>query len=94
MENTTGSVLTERASMGPLDIVKEMKDGGVIVGVTWTFTAFSIIIVAMRFAVRKKLAGKLQLDDWLMLAAVVRPWILSRFTLNLDGNQDSALTPS
>lgn len=46
--------------------------GPVIVGVTWAFTALSIIVIALRFYVRTKITQDLKAHDWIMLIAMVR----------------------
>lgn len=46
--------------------------GPTLMGILWTFTVLAAVAVALRFHVRKKLAGSWGVDDWLMLIAVVR----------------------
>lgn len=46
--------------------------GPIILGVTWAFTSLSVIVIALRFYVRVKLANGLKAHDWLMLLALVR----------------------
>lgn len=45
--------------------------GPAIVGVTWAFTALAIIVIALRFYVRAKVAQDLKAHDWIMLIALV-----------------------
>lgn len=45
--------------------------GPVIMGVTWAFTALSMIVIALRFYVRTKIAQDLKAHDWIMLIALV-----------------------
>ena len=90
MERVQRSLLAERASSDPQAVVKEMRNGEVIVAVTWVFTSFSIVIVILRLAVRKKFVGKLLWDDWLMLPAIVR--LLVPTPLGLARYKDTALT--
>lgn len=42
-----------------------------VVAVTWIFTAFATIAMALRLYVRRKLKVKLGWEDWIMLIAVV-----------------------
>lgn len=44
--------------------------GPVIMGVTWAFTALSMIVIALRFYVRTKIAQDLKAHDWIMLIAL------------------------
>ncbi|KAI0410561.1 hypothetical protein F5X98DRAFT_385388 [Xylaria grammica] len=43
--------------------------GPLIMGLTWTFTSLSLIVIGLRFWIRLSLAEMLSLEDWLMLAA-------------------------
>lgn len=45
--------------------------GPVIMGVTWAFTALSMIVIALRFYVRTKITQDLKAHDWIMLIALV-----------------------
>lgn len=46
--------------------------GPLIISLSWILTTLATGTVALRFYVRKKFAGALSSDDWLMLAAIVR----------------------
>lgn len=46
--------------------------GPLIISLSWILTILATGTVALRFYVRKKLAGALSSDDWLMLVAIVR----------------------
>ncbi|KAH8897332.1 hypothetical protein GQ53DRAFT_887691 [Thozetella sp. PMI_491] len=48
----------------------DLGRGPAIVGVTWTFTVIAAGAVFLRLCVRKKVANRLGLDDWLMLLAL------------------------
>ncbi|KAI1406893.1 hypothetical protein F5Y13DRAFT_195926 [Hypoxylon sp. FL1857] len=43
--------------------------GPLMIGLMWTFTSLSVIIIALRFYVRVSLLRQLGLDDWIMLLA-------------------------
>ncbi|KAH7320606.1 hypothetical protein B0I35DRAFT_468130 [Stachybotrys elegans] len=45
--------------------------GPMVVGVTWVFTAMAIIVVGLRFMIRKQRRVPWSWDDWIMLAATV-----------------------
>lgn len=49
----------------------DLGRGPVVIGVTWTFNALALIVVAIRFWVRIAVTKVLAVEDWLMLAAVV-----------------------
>lgn len=45
--------------------------GPTIMAVTWTLSTVAILIVGARFYVRGRVNGKISMDDWFMLAAMV-----------------------
>lgn len=49
----------------------DLGRGPVVMGVTWTFNALALIVVATRFWIRIAVTKVLGVEDWLMLAAVV-----------------------
>lgn len=47
--------------------------GPVILGIIITFTSLSTITVAARLFTRKHFLGRIHLDDWVSLVAIVSP---------------------
>ncbi|KAI0173478.1 hypothetical protein GGR52DRAFT_543196 [Hypoxylon sp. FL1284] len=56
---------SDNAPVNPDDLGR----GPMVMGVTWTFSILSIIVVAVRFWVRITVANILSVEDWLMLFA-------------------------
>lgn len=48
----------------------DLGRGPLVVGMCWTFTSLCIIVIALRFYVRRRI-HVIGWDDWIMLAAVV-----------------------
>ncbi|KAI5920339.1 hypothetical protein F4810DRAFT_441963 [Camillea tinctor] len=49
----------------------DLGRGPMVMGITWTFTILSIVVVGLRFYVRLKIFKFYSIEDWLMLAALV-----------------------
>lgn len=50
---------------------QERGIGHIVDGVTWPFTALAILLVGVRFYVRKRFNNAWTVDDWFMALAVV-----------------------
>lgn len=48
-----------------------MGRGPMIMGVSWSLTALCVLVIGLRFYVRKTVIRAWSSDDWFMLAAVV-----------------------
>lgn len=60
-----------KVSNMPSSTVDPQDNGPAIIGVTWAFTIFAMIVVALRFYARIKFANGLKAHDWVMLVATV-----------------------
>ena len=49
----------------------DLGHGPLVMGLTWTFSSLALIVVGVRFWVRIVVTKKLNVEDWLMLFAVV-----------------------
>lgn len=59
------------------------EKGMILMAISWLFTSFAIIIVALRLYLRQKFHRSISLDDWLMVLALIFQ-ILFQIFLTLD----------
>ena len=53
----------------------DVNRGPLIIAVSFVEFAFALLLVVLRFYTRIKLVRKIGLDDWLVLAALVRNFV-------------------